>query len=354
MKENCIEIDKRSPQMQDETPYRTRRPLTDAHGRTVSYLRISVTDRCDLRCSYCMAKAMRFMSHSDVLKLEEFYRLAAIFMRHGVRKIRITGGEPLVRKNIMSLFEMLAPHIDKGDLDEVVLTTNGSQLSRYAAGLYAAGVRRINVSLDSLDPRRYTDLTRCGDLRKVLAGIDSAQKAGLKVKINAVAMRGNFEHEVDDLIRFAHGRGMDLTLIEEMPLGIVDHDRRKSFLSLAALEADLRRRWTLMPIAASTGGPARYVRVKETGGRLGFITPLSCNFCSICNRMRLDCTGQLYTCMGNEGATALRDTLRNGASDHQLEALIFDALANKPVGHAFAIDRNGVAGVGRHMSVLGG
>lgn len=336
------------PQSKQQTP------LTDSLARKVTYLRISVTDRCDLRCSYCMAEEMRFLSHNDVLRLEEFYRLATLFIRHGVRKIRITGGEPLVRKNIMSLFEMLSYHLDNGDLDEVVVTTNGSQLARHAEGLYAAGVRRINVSLDSLDADRYRALTRCGDLGKVLAGLDKAQEAGLKVKINAVAMKGGFESEVDDLIRFAHGRGMDLTLIEEMPLGNVAHDRSRSFLSLAALEKDLRRRFTLTPLLSGTGGPARYMRIEETGGRLGLITPLSCNFCSTCNRVRLDCTGKFYTCMGNEGSIPLREALRDSSSDQQLEALIFDAVARKPHRHDFAIGTDAVQGIGRHMSVLGG
>lgn len=326
--------------------------LTDTLGRTVSYLRISVTDLCDLRCSYCMAETMKFMSHDEVLRLEELYRLAALFMRHGVRKIRITSGEPLVRKNIMSLFEMLSGHLRNGDLDEMVVTTNGSQLARYADNLYAVGIRRINVSLDSLDADRYRILTRCGDLRKVLAGIESAQQAGLKVKINAVAMRGAFEQEVDELIRFAHGRKMDLTLIEEMPLCTVAHDRQKSFLSLASLEADLRSRWTLTPIIATTGGPARYVRVEETSGRLGFITPMTCNFCADCNRVRLDCSGRFYTCMGNEGSIALREALRDSSSDQQLASMIFDAVARKPAHHNFSIGMNGIEGIGRHMSVL--
>ncbi|WP_245480266.1 GTP 3',8-cyclase MoaA [Neorhizobium sp. NCHU2750] len=329
-------------------------PLTDSLGRKVTYLRISVTDRCDLRCSYCMAEHMQFMSHNDVLRLEEFYRLATLFMRHGVRKIRITGGEPLVRKNIMSLFEMLSAHLDNGELDEVVVTTNGSQLSRHAEGLFAAGIRRINVSLDSLNADRYRLLTRCGDLSKVMNGLDRAQEAGLKVKINAVAMKGAFENEVDDLIRFAHGRGMDLTLIEEMPLGNVGHDRKASFLSLAELEKDLWSRWSLTPLASGTGGPARYMRIEETGGKLGFITPLSCNFCSSCNRVRLDCAGKFYTCMGSEGSVSLREALRDSSSDERLEALIFDAVAHKPHHHNFAMDRDVMQGIGRHMSVLGG
>lgn len=349
----CTEIE-RLTQLKMAIPNSAPRPLIDAQGRRVSYLRISVTDRCDLRCSYCMPEAMHFMSHKDLLRLEEIYRLAALFIRLGVRKIRITGGEPLMRKNVISLFEMLSPHIDNGDLDEVALTTNGSQLPRYARALFDVGVRRINVSLDTLDADRYRALTRFGDIKKVLAGIDCAQQAGLKVKINAVALPNTCERDVDELIWFAHSRQIDLTLIEEMPLGTVSHDRRQSFVSLTSLEADLRRRWTLVPIAATSGGPARYVRIAETGGTLGFITPLSCKFCSDCNRVRLDCTGRLFTCMSNEGSTALRETLRNSSSDHQLESLIFEALANKPASHAFSIDQNHVEGIDRHMSVLGG
>lgn len=329
-------------------------PLIDGFGRSVTYLRISVTDRCNLRCGYCMAEHMTFMSHNDVLRLEEFYRLSTLFMRHGVRKIRITGGEPLVRKNIMSLFEMLSDHLRNDELDEVVVTTNGSQLARHADALYAAGVRRINVSIDSLDPARYRAVTRCGDLDKVLAGIDSALQAGLRIKLNAVAMKGDFEREVDDLICFAHGRGMDLTLIEEMPLGAVGHDRKRSFLRLDTLMADLEQRWTLSALEEKTGGPARYMRVEETGGRLGFITPMSCNFCSSCNRVRLDCTGKLYTCMGNEGSVALREALRDSSSDEQLETLIFDAVAHKPPCHTFTIGADEINGISRHMSVLGG
>ncbi|OCW56370.1 GTP 3',8-cyclase MoaA [Hoeflea olei] len=328
--------------------------LTDGFGRQITYLRLSVTDRCDLRCTYCMSEHMTFLPRRDVLTLEELYRLSAVFMRHGVRKIRITGGEPLVRKNIMSLFEMLSHHLRSGELDEVVVTTNGSQLSRYAKSLHEAGVRRVNVSLDSLDPVRFRAVTRCGDLAKVLDGIDSALAAGLKVKLNAVAMKGAFEEELDGLIRFAHGRGMDLTLIEEMPLGTVCHDRKESYLRLDALRQDLEKRYTLSPLADQTGGPARYVRVGETGGKLGFITPLSCDFCASCNRIRVACTGELYTCMGKEGAVDLREALRRDSSDEPVSSLIFGAIARKPRGHSFAIGAQDVQGIGRHMSVLGG
>ncbi len=328
--------------------------LTDSFGRQMTYLRLSVTDRCDLRCVYCMAEHMRFVSHRDLLTLEELYRLSAVFMRHGVRKIRITGGEPLVRKNIMCLFEMLSRHIGNGDLDELVLTTNGTQLPRFAQQLHDYGLRRINVSLDSLDPDRYRTLTRGGDVRKVLAGIEAAQEAGLKVKINSVAMRGAFEDELDDLIRFTHERGIDLTLIEEMPLGDVHHDRASSFLPLDSVRKDLERRWTLTPLKANTGGPARYVQVEETGGRIGFITPLSCDFCASCNRVRVSCTGDLYTCMGKDTSVPLREALRTSCGDEKVEGVIYDAIAHKPERHSLSVAGDAVSGIGRHMSVLGG
>ncbi|WP_319774030.1 GTP 3',8-cyclase MoaA [Breoghania sp.] len=332
-----------------------RRPLlTDSFGRKMTYLRLSVTDRCDLRCVYCMAEHMHFVSHKDLLTLEELYRLSAVFMRHGVRKIRITGGEPLVRKNIMCLFGMLSRHIDNGDLDELVLTTNGTQLPRFAQQLHDYGLRRVNVSLDSLDPDRYRTLTRGGDVRKALAGIEAAQKAGLKVKINSVAMRGAFENELDGLIRFTHERGIDLTLIEEMPLGDVHHDRSVSFLPLDSVRQNLETRWTLIPLKANTGGPARYVRVEETGGQLGFITPLSCDFCASCNRLRVSCTGDLYTCMGKDTSVPLREALRTSCGDEKVEGVIFDAIARKPERHSLSVASNAVSGIGRHMSVLGG
>ncbi|MBB4102991.1 GTP 3',8-cyclase MoaA [Allorhizobium borbori] len=329
-------------------------PLVDRFGRQVTYLRLSVTDRCDLRCTYCMAEHMTFLPRQDVLSLEELYRLARVFIRGGVRKIRLTGGEPLVRKNILQLFSLLAPHLDGGELDEVTLTTNGTLLSRYAEALFATGVRRVNVSLDSLDAGRYARITRWGRLDSVLKGIDAALSAGLKVKLNAVAMRGDFESEVDDLIGFAHGRGMDLTLIEEMPLGQTGHDRSQSFLPLDHLRRSIGGRWTLVPIDDRTGGPARYVRVAETGGRLGFITPLSCDFCASCNRVRVSCTGDLFTCMGSEGMVGLRQALRGEDPEATIGGLIRDALGRKPKGHSFEISRQAVSGIARHMSVLGG
>jgi GTP 3',8-cyclase len=329
-------------------------PLVDRYGRVADYLRISVTDRCDLRCTYCMAEHMTFLPRKDVLSFEELYRLCRFFIRRGVRKIRVTGGEPLVRKGVLSFFAMLSKHLGSGELDEVTLTTNGAQLDRHAAALYDCGVRRVNVSLDTLNTERYAALTRWGRLEKVLAGIDAALKAGLKVKINAVAMKGPFETEVDDLIRFAHGRGMDLTLIEEMPLGEARHDRRETNLSLVTLRQTLASRWTLTSLSDSTGGPARYLRITETGGRLGFITPLSCDFCAACNRIRLSCTGDLFTCMGDEGRMSLRGALRSGETDEAIEALVSRAIAAKPKGHNFRISARSVEGIDRHMSVLGG
>ena len=329
-------------------------PLVDCFGRQVTYLRVSVTDRCDLRCVYCMPPDIQFVSHSEVLSLEETYRVCAAFMARGVRKIRMTGGEPLVRKGVMTLFRSLKPHLDAGDLDEIVLTTNGTLLSKYAEDLVAAGVRRVNVSLDTLDAERYRAITRFGRIERVLAGIDAAQAAGLRVKLNAVASRGAFETEIDDLIRFTHGRGMTLTVIEQMPLGGSASERAESFLSLSDLRARLQQRFTLTPDTRSTGGPSRYFRVAETGGTLGFITPLTCDFCSSCNRVRLSATGQLYTCMGREDSSDLRSILRSSESDERLQAAITQAVAAKPSGHSFAIGEAGVSGIARSMSVLGG
>lgn len=345
--------------MQHESPFTPATgsadcPLVDRYGRVADYLRISVTDRCDLRCTYCMAEHMTFLPRRDVLSFEELYRLCHLFIRHGVRKIRVTGGEPLVCKGVLILFAMLSKHLASGELNEVTLTTNGTQLDRHAAALYDCGVRRVNVSLDTLNTERYAALTRWGRLEKALAGIDAALKAGLKVKINAVAMKGPFETEVDDLIRFAHGRGMDLTLIEEMPLGEARHDRRETNLSLVTLRQTLASRWRLTPLSDSTGGPARYMRIAETGGRLGFITPLSCDFCATCNRVRLSCTGDLFTCLGDEGGVSLRGALRSGETDEAIEVLVSQAIAAKPKGHNFRISARSVEKIDRHMSVLGG
>ncbi|MBG6210817.1 cyclic pyranopterin phosphate synthase [Labrenzia sp. EL_126] len=328
--------------------------LKDRFGRTATYLRLSVTDRCDLRCTYCMTENMTFLPRKDLLSLEELYRLTTICMEHGVRKIRLTGGEPLVRKNVISLFENLNRHLENGDLDEVTLTTNGSLLSRYAKRLADCGVRRVNVSLDTLCADRYRTITRWGNINRVFAGLDAARDAGLHIKLNAVAQKGAFEHELFDLIRFAHDRDMDLTLIEEMPLGGVASQRSRSFLSLADLRKRLEDHWTVEPLTESTGGPAKYVRLRETGGKLGFITPMSCDFCSDCNRIRLSCTGELYSCMGQEGGLSLRDQLRQSDGNEKVAQLVREKVFLKPRGHDFHIDGGSVNGISRAMSTLGG
>lgn len=328
--------------------------LIDRFGRKVSYLRLSVTDRCDLRCTYCMSEHMRFLPRSEMLSYEELDHLATLFVGLGVRKLRITGGEPLVRPGIMTLFEMMSRHLDTGALEELTLTTNGTQLARHAQRLKALGVRRVNVSLDTLDPDTYRAVTRLGRIDKVFDGIDAALEAGLRVKLNAVALRGAFEREVDGLIGFAHQRGMDLTIIEQMPLGLTGFAREEAHLPLDELRAALERRWTLTPIAHATGGPARFVRVEQTGGRLGFITPLSCDFCQNCNRVRLSATGQLFTCMGHEGAVDLRVPLRGGSAMADLERIVRGAVMAKPAGHDFAIAAASSRGIERTMSVLGG
>ena len=329
--------------------------LIDPFGRHVSYLRVSVTDRCDFRCTYCMAEHMTFLPKKDLLTLEELDRLCSTFVHKGVRKLRITGGEPLVRKNIMWLFRALSRHLKSGMLDELTLTTNGSQLPKFAAELADAGVRRINVSLDTLDARRFKAITRWGDLAQVMAGLDAAASAGLGVKLNAVALKGVNEDEIDDLIRFAHGRGFDLTLIETMPMGDIDGDRTEQYLPLSIVRARLMDRWTLEDIPFRTGGPARYVHIKETGGRLGFITPMTHNFCESCNRVRLTCTGTLYMCLGQNDAADLRTPLRASADEVLLSQAITAAIARKPKGHDFVIDRRTrQPAVARHMSVTGG
>ena len=329
--------------------------LVDRFGRSVTYLRVSVTDRCDFRCVYCMSENMSFLPRRDLLTLEELDRICSAFVQRGVRKLRITGGEPLVRKNIVWLFHALSRHLEQGRLDEVTLTTNGSQLKRYAAELKNAGVERINVSLDTLRPDRFRAITRWGDLSTVMHGLDAADAVGLEVKINAVALKGTNEDEIDDLLRFAHGRGYDLTLIETMPLGEVDGERHDQYLPLSIVRARLLDRWTLEESNHTTGGPARYVRVKETGGRLGFITPMTHNFCESCNRVRLTCTGTLFMCLGQEDAVDLREPLRAGSSDAALNAAIDEAMLLKPKGHDFVIDRRvGRPALSRHMSVTGG
>jgi len=341
------------------TPYDSASPqgpraLTDSFGRTVTYLRVSVTDRCDLRCVYCMSEHMTFLPKAQVLTLEELDRIAVAFIGLGTRKLRITGGEPLVRKGLMTFVEGLSRHLKSGALQELTLTTNGTRLAEFAEPLAQAGVRRINVSLDTLRPDLFRTLTRGGDLSKVLAGLDAAQAAGLKVKINAVALKDDNAAELPDMIRWAHGRGLDMTLIETMPMGEIEVDRTDQYLSLTSLRAQLESFWTLTDLPLSTGGPARYVEVAETGGRLGFITPLSHNFCEACNRVRLTCTGTLHTCLGQEDAADLRAVLRGGGSDADLVEAIRLAVDTKPKGHDFHIDRAAPPAVARHMSTTGG
>lgn len=329
--------------------------LIDPFGRHVTYLRVSVTDRCDFRCVYCMAEDMTFLPKKDLLSLEELDRVCTAFIGKGVRKIRLTGGEPLVRKGIMTLVESLGRHLRDGGLEELTLTTNGSQLARHAAELAAHGVRRINVSADTLDEQKFRQITRWGDLPKVLEGIRAARDAGLSIKINAVALKGVNDAEIPEMIRWAHGQGMDLTLIETMPMGDIDGDRTDQYLPLSVLRASLMDRFTLEDIPYKTGGPARYVRVKETGGRLGFITPLTHNFCESCNRVRLTCTGTLYMCLGQEDAADLRGPLRASEGNALLDAAIVEAISRKPKGHDFVIDRRrNKPAVARHMSVTGG
>ncbi len=328
--------------------------LIDPFGRPVSYLRVSVTDRCDLRCVYCMAEDMTFLPRKDLLTLEELERLCETFIEKGVRKIRLTGGEPLVRKNIMSLIENLGKHIGK-DLEELTITTNGTQLKRFSDDLYKHGIRRINVSMDTRDPEKFAQLTRWGNVQIVLDGIEAALKAGLKVKINMVALKGSNEHEIEDMVRWCHGRGMDLTLIETMPMGAINEDRVDQYLPLSTVRERLEQKLTLQDNPYKTGGPARYVDIKETGGRLGFITPMSHNFCESCNRVRLTCTGTLYMCLGQDDAADLRTPLRASESNELLSNAIDEAIGRKPKGHDFIIDRTTNApSVSRHMSVTGG
>jgi cyclic pyranopterin phosphate synthase len=328
--------------------------MIDPFGRTISYLRVSVTDRCDFRCVYCMAEDMVFLPKSDLLTLEELDRLCRAFIRRGVKKLRLTGGEPLVRRNIMQLINSLGGEIGNG-LEELTLTTNGSQLTKYAGDLVRAGVKRINVSLDTLDEEKFAAITRWGRLPQVLDGLMAAKDAGLKVKINAVALKGVNEDEFDRMIEWCGGHGFDLCLIETMPMGEVDEDRTAQYLPLSLVRARLNRRWTLTESSYVTGGPARYMSIAETGQRLGFITPLTHNFCESCNRVRLTCTGTLYMCLGQDDAADLRTPLRAAADDTALDAAITEAIARKPKGHDFVIDRRHARpAVARHMSVTGG
>ncbi|HLK25087.1 MAG TPA: GTP 3',8-cyclase MoaA [Caulobacteraceae bacterium] len=331
-----------------------RPPLVDGFARHVTYLRVSVTDRCDLRCVYCMAERMVFLPKAEVLTLEELDRIASGFVALGVRKLRLTGGEPLVRKGILTLIERLSRHLESKALDELTLTTNATRLAEFADDLVRMGVRRINVSLDTRNPELFARITRGGDVAKVLHGIETAQKAGLAVKVNAVALKDDNAAELPELVRWAHGQGMDMTLIETMPMGEVDADRTDQFLSLADVRRELESYWTLTDLPLSTGGPARYVQIAETGGRLGFITPLSHNFCEGCNRVRLTCTGTLHTCLGREDASDLRAVIRSGADEAALEAAIRAAVDAKPKGHDFHIERGAQPAVSRFMSTTGG
>jgi cyclic pyranopterin phosphate synthase len=328
--------------------------MIDPFGRNISYLRVSVTDRCDFRCVYCMAEHMTFLPKAELLTLEELDRLCGAFIAKGVERLRITGGEPLVRRDVMRLFESLGTRLGHG-LQELTITTNGSQLAKFAGPLARAGVKRVNVSLDTLDPRKFREITRWGDLSKVLSGIDAARAAGLSVKINTVALRDVNDAEIPSMLEWAHGRGMDMTLIEVMPMGEIDGDRVEQYMPLSLMRAQLEQRFTLDESPYRTGGPARYVRVRETGGRLGFITPLTHNFCESCNRVRLTCTGTLYMCLGQEDAADLRGPLRTSPDDALLNAAIDEAIARKPKGHDFIIDRrHDRPSVSRVMSLTGG
>jgi len=331
------------------------RAMTDPFGRSISYLRVSVTDRCDLRCFYCMSEDMTFLPKADLLTLEELDRLCSAFIAKGVKKLRLTGGEPLVRRNVMSLVRSLSRHLRSGALNELTMTTNATQLARYAAELADCGIRRINVSLDTLDAAKFRAITRWGDLDKVLAGIEAAREAGLGVKINAVALKNLNEDEIPSLIAWAHGKGMGLTLIEVMPMGEIGEGRIDQYVPLSLVRARLAKQYTLTDLDESSGGPARYVRISETGGKLGFITPMTHNFCEACNRVRITCTGTLHTCLGHEDAADLRKPLRASADDEILAAAIDRAIGLKPKGHDFIIDRrHNRPSVSRHMSVTGG
>ncbi len=329
--------------------------MIDPFGRAITYLRVSVTDRCDFRCNYCMAEDMTFLPKAEILSLEELDRVCSAFVHQGVKKLRMTGGEPLVRRDIMKLFHSLSRHLESGDLEELTLTTNGSQLARFAHELADCGVKRVNVSLDTLDPDKFAAITRWGKLDKVMDGLAAAKDAGLAIKINAVALKGVNDDEVDRLVSWCGDEGYDLTFIEVMPMGEIGEQRIDQYWPLSMLRAQLAEKWTLEEIDYRTGGPARYMRVKETGGRLGFITPMTHNFCESCNRVRLTCTGTLYMCLGQEDAADLREPLRMAEDDGPLEQAIMEAIGRKPKGHDFIIDRRRKQpAVSRHMSVTGG
>jgi cyclic pyranopterin phosphate synthase len=328
--------------------------MIDPFGREVTYLRVSVTDRCDFRCRYCMSEDMTFLPKRDLLSLEELDRLCSAFIRLGVKKLRLTGGEPLVRRNIITLIQGLSRHLESGDLEELTLTTNGSQLAQHAQELANCGVKRLNVSVDSLDPNKFKDITRRGSLDQVLNGLQAAKDAGLKIKINTVALKGVNDDEFDDLIKWCGNEGFDLTFIETMPMGEIDDDRTDHYLSLTQMRKNLEETWTLADIPLKTGGPATYVSVGETGGRVGFITPMSHNFCEGCNRVRVTCTGTLYMCLGQNDQADLITPLRQSEGDEFLLQTIEEAISRKPKGHDFVIDRNSRPAVSRHMSVTGG
>lgn len=329
------------------------KPLIDPFGRAITYLRVSVTDRCDLRCIYCMSERMRFLPRTELLSIEELDRLCTAFIQRGVRRLRFTGGEPLVRKGFLELLHSVRRHLGEG-LDEITVTTNGVQLAEFAAPLFAAGVRRVNVSVDSIDRETFARIARRDRLTQVLEGIEAAVATGLKVKINTVALKHDNAHEIPDLVKWAHARGHDITLIETMPLGEIDEDRTDQFLSLTRVREDMQSYWRLTDLPDRTGGPARYVRVEDTGGRLGFITPLTHNFCEGCSRVRLTCTGRLYLCLGHETSVDLRTPLRAGGDDSSIQAAIDAAIALRPKGHDFQIERLSKPATERHMSVTGG
>ena len=331
-------------------------PLIDPHGRTVNYLRVSVTDRCDFRCVYCMSEDMAFLPKQDVLTLEEIERICSAFVSRGVTKLRMTGGEPLVRRNVMSLFRKLSRHLESGDLKELTVTTNGSQLKRFAEELSDIGVKRINVSLDTLDDEKFSSITRWGRLENVKAGLEAAKRANIAIKINAVALRDVNDNEFDELVRWCGDEGFDLTFIEVMPMGEIGNSARlDQYMPLSMVRAKLNETWTLKDIDYQTGGPARYVKVKETGGRIGFITPLTHNFCESCNRVRITCTGMLYMCLGQEDVADLRNPVRMNDNGNALMNAIDEAIGRKPKGHDFIIDRRRrEPSVPRHMSMTGG
>lgn len=328
--------------------------MIDPFGREVTYLRVSVTDRCDFRCRYCMSEDMTFLPKRDLLSLEELDRLCSAFIRLGVKKLRLTGGEPLVRRNIISLFQSLSRHLETGDLEELTLTTNGSQLPQFAQQLADCGVRRLNISVDSLLHDKFKNITRRGSLEQVLKGIQAAKDAGLKIKINTVALKGVNDDEFNNLIQWCGNEGFDLTFIETMPMGEIDDDRTDHYLSLTQMRKELEKTWTLDDIPLKTGGPATYVSVGETGGRIGFITPMSHNFCEGCNRVRVTCTGTLYMCLGQNDQADLITPLRQSEADDLLIQAIEEAISRKPKGHDFVIGRNSGPAVSRHMSVTGG